>query len=243
MPNYTDVSQITNNTNQVYYENGRKNLGSSRITREGFIQLMLAQLQNQDPTEPQDNSQMLQQQLQLEQADQMSAMTNAIQFSQASSMIGKGAVLVDASWNFDTNSSNTPEYDTTTNSPKVVSGLIESIQFDQQNGVALALINGKYYDTKNIKNLFTPAETPNIGDISNAAALIGKTVKVVDAEWNPATKTFKSPTLDSAGLPQLITGTIENIQFDSSTRKTLIQIGGKYYDLEGIQQTLTSSAN
>jgi flagellar hook assembly protein FlgD len=53
------LNQIQNNTNQVQFQQGRKNLGSSEMTREGFLRLLMAQMQYQDPTEPTDYSQML----------------------------------------------------------------------------------------------------------------------------------------------------------------------------------------
>lgn len=147
------LTQLQNNTNQVTYQNGRKNLGTGKLDREGFIQLILAQLQYQDPTAPQDNTQMLTQQLQLEQADQMKEMVNATKFSQAGSMVGREATLPDAKWNFDTNASDSPEWDYQTNMPKSVTGTVESVMFDNTHGKALVKINGTYYDADKIQQI------------------------------------------------------------------------------------------
>ncbi|HEY9686355.1 MAG TPA: flagellar hook capping FlgD N-terminal domain-containing protein [Coleofasciculaceae cyanobacterium] len=151
-----DLSRLQNNTNQVHYQNSRKNLGSDRLDREGFIRLILAQLQYQDPTNPEDSTQMLTQQLQLEQADQMKTIVDATKFSQAGSMVGKEAMLVDARWDFNTGTTGTPEWDYQTNGPKMVSGTIESVQFDRAKGKALVNIDGNYYDADNIRQIALP---------------------------------------------------------------------------------------
>lgn len=147
------LNQLQNNTNQVNFQNSRKNLGSGKLDRQGFIQLMLAQLKYQDPTNPQDNTQMLTQQLQLEQADQMKDIVNATKFSQAASMVGKTATLTDARWDFTNNVSGAPEWDYQSNQAKTVTGPIDAVQFDAAHGKALVKINGNYYDADNIQQL------------------------------------------------------------------------------------------
>ena len=161
------LNQIKNNTAQTYYQTSQKNLGSSRLDREGFIRLILAQLQYQDPTNPQDSTQMLTQQLQLEQADQMKSVVDATKFAQAGSMVGKQADLVDARWDFNTGTTGTAEWDYLNNSPKYASGVIESVQFDRSHGKALVKINGNYYDAENILQLSAPP-AGNTGGTSGA---------------------------------------------------------------------------
>jgi flagellar basal-body rod modification protein FlgD len=153
----TSISDIQNNTNQVYYQNSRKNLGNSRMDREGFIRLILAQLQYQDPMEPQDNTQMLNQQLMLEQSDQMKSLVDSNTFGQATSMIGKEVSLMDSPWDFDKGVSTTPDYDAETGGPKQLTGKVESVQFDRNTGKALVKIGDKYYDSSLIQNITNPA--------------------------------------------------------------------------------------
>lgn len=150
------LTQLQNNTNQVNFQNSRKNLGSGKLDRQGFIQLILAQLQYQDPTAPQDSTQMLSQQLQLEQADQMKDLVNATKFSQAGSMVGKQATLPDAKWDFSNNISGQPEWDYATNQAKNVTGIIQSVKFDPAHNKALVNINGNYYDADQIQQLADP---------------------------------------------------------------------------------------
>lgn len=163
------LNQLQNNTNQVNYANSRKNVGSGKLDREGFIQLMLAQLQYQDPMEPQDNTQMLTQQLMLEQSDQMNDLVNASKFSQAASMVGQVATLVDAPWDFTNNVSSTPAWDVKTNLPKVVTGTIEGVQFDSTLGKALIKINGKYYDSESIQQISNPTPTTS-SEVNNSSS-------------------------------------------------------------------------
>ncbi len=160
MSNYETLIQMQNNTNRVQYEASRKNLGSGKLDREGFIRLIMAQLQYQDPTEPQGNAEMLSQQLQLEQADQMKEIVSATKFSQAGSMVGKQATLMDARWDFTNKTTGTPEWDYQTNQPKTVTGVIEAVQFDAQLGKALVRINGNYYDADAIQQLSMPPAAP-----------------------------------------------------------------------------------
>lgn len=157
--NIDTLNRLQNNTNQVQFEAGRKNLGTGKLDREGFIQLIMAQLQYQDPTNPQDSTQMLSQQLQLEQADQMKDIVNATKFSQAGSMVGKQATLVDARWNFSTNAVDAAQWDYGTNQAKSVTGTIEAVQFDSQRGKALVKIDGNFYDADSIQQISVPPST------------------------------------------------------------------------------------
>lgn len=64
--------------------------GNSNMGKEDFLKLLIAQLQNQDPTSPMDNSQMIAQMATLSQMESISAMATSVQQSQTYNMIGKG---------------------------------------------------------------------------------------------------------------------------------------------------------
>jgi flagellar basal-body rod modification protein FlgD len=75
---------------------------SNDPSKDDFMKLMLAQLQNQDPMQPEDNSQFLAQTAQFNELEQMqdlnktiSAMADAQQLGQASSLIGKAVSATD----------------------------------------------------------------------------------------------------------------------------------------------------
>jgi flagellar basal-body rod modification protein FlgD len=152
------LNNLQNNTSQVQFEQGQKNMGTSKLTREGFLRILMAQMQYQDPTEPQDYSQMLGQQVQLEQAEQMGNLVNATKFSQASSMVGKTAQIVDAPWDFQNGVSGQAEWDYETNTAKTVKGTIQSVQFDSQRNKAIIQIDGEYYDADNIQQVFAATQ-------------------------------------------------------------------------------------
>jgi flagellar basal-body rod modification protein FlgD len=87
------ITQLNNNTNQVRYQNGRDNLGKTELSKDAFMQLMLAQLQHQDPIDPMSNEQFLQQQAAFTQIEKLnnlnSTMTSFNGIMQAGSMVGK----------------------------------------------------------------------------------------------------------------------------------------------------------
>lgn len=153
---YNAIIDMQNQTNRVHFENGQKNLGSGRLDRNGFLRMVMTQLQHQDPTNPSDSTQMLTQQLALEQAEQMREMVQSNKFSQAATMVGKQAELVDARWDFVNNTSGTPEWDYQMNVPKIVQGTIEGVQFDRANDKALVKVGNYWYDADLIQTLANP---------------------------------------------------------------------------------------
>jgi len=156
------LNQIQNNASQVQYENGQKNLGSSKLTREGFLQLIMAQMQYQDPTAPQDYSQMLGQQVQLQMSDDMGNLVSATQFSQANSMIGETVTLPDGQYNFSTGVSDVPATNFSTNQQATKTGKVQSVRYDQTHQKAILEIDGKYYDASSVQSI-APGTTTATG--------------------------------------------------------------------------------
>jgi flagellar basal-body rod modification protein FlgD len=150
----SSLTQLQNNTTQVQYEQGQKRLGSSTLTREGFLQIIMAQMQYQDPTNPQDYSQMLGQQVQLEVADKMGSLVTSTQFSQANSMIGKSVTLPDAEYDFTNGVAGTAKttYDPSTgiSSQNTVTGTVGSVRYDATHSKPVLEIGGKYYDASSV---------------------------------------------------------------------------------------------
>jgi flagellar basal-body rod modification protein FlgD len=62
------------------------------LGKQDFINILLTQLQNQDPTEPMDNAEMILQLSQFSSLETLQSMASSYQNSQAYSMIGKGIV-------------------------------------------------------------------------------------------------------------------------------------------------------
>lgn len=167
------LDQLQNNTNQVQFEQGQKNLGSSQLTRQGFLQLIMAQMQYQDPTEPQDYSQMLVQQVQLQMSDSMNSLVNATQFAQANSLIGQTVSVPDGQYNFDTGVSDTPQTDLTTNQPETLTGVVQSVRYDSTHSKAILEIGGKYYDASAVQTVGTVAPSTGVTSSSNTPTSSG----------------------------------------------------------------------
>jgi flagellar basal-body rod modification protein FlgD len=88
------LNQMTNDTNKLKFEQGQKNLGSSKtLDKDGFLQLLLTQLKYQDPINPVDNAQFISQQAQFTQIEKLDDLNNTLNstslLSQASSLVGQ----------------------------------------------------------------------------------------------------------------------------------------------------------
>ncbi len=90
--NFTNVSGVAPNVNA----DGTTTASSSAVNSSEFLQLLVTQLKNQDPTQPTDDTQMLSQLAQFSSLEQMqnlnqnlSASTQFNQLSQSAALIGK----------------------------------------------------------------------------------------------------------------------------------------------------------
>jgi flagellar basal-body rod modification protein FlgD len=137
------LSTITSSTSQVGFQQSQKNLSNGNngtITQAGFLQLLMAQLKYQDPTNPMDSNTMVTQEAQLTQIDSLNKLNDTLsqsgQLSQASSLVGKSVQVKDASGN-------------------ISSGIVNSALI--QNGGVQVSINGKTYPVSNISQVFASA--------------------------------------------------------------------------------------
>ena len=102
---------------------------------------------------PADNTDMLTHQVMLEQADQMSNLVQSNQFTQASTLVGKNVDLLGAKWDAANGVSTPAPYDVETGMPKMVSGTVESVQYDYAKGKALLKVDGDYYELSNLRQV------------------------------------------------------------------------------------------
>ena len=93
----------------------------------------------------------------------MKDIVNASKFSQAGSMVGKTASVIDAPWDFTNSVSSPTNLNPATNKPAVVTGTIDSVQFDTAHGKALVKINGNYYDLDKVQNISSPPAPTTTG--------------------------------------------------------------------------------
>src|SRR5271168_3942486 len=122
------ITQMQTDTNQVNYAQGQQSEGSSQLSSQSFLQLMMAQLQDQDPTDPVSTSDMLNQEAQLTQVQTMQNLSTVLQqtsqIADAGALIGQSVGLTDANGN-------------------AVTGTVQSATFS--NGSAGITINGTSY--------------------------------------------------------------------------------------------------
>ncbi len=62
---------------------------TSELGKDEFLKILIAQMQNQDPTSPMDNSQFISQMAQFSALEQMQQLNTTFQYNQAYSLIGK----------------------------------------------------------------------------------------------------------------------------------------------------------
>ena len=121
---------ITNNTTQVNAEKAANATDKSEISSDAFLQLLIAQLKNQDPLNPTDSNQFLQQQAQFTQISELQKLNKSVsssnQMMQASSLIGKEVSLTDPN-----------------NSNSIISGVVSEAVVDSK-GASVVIGNYSY---------------------------------------------------------------------------------------------------
>jgi flagellar basal-body rod modification protein FlgD len=136
--NVTDtIRLIENNTNKVNHDRGQQALGSDRLDKHAFLQLLMAKLKFQDPLNPTNDEDFLTQQAQLQQVESMNDMNRMMQssmiLSQASNLVGKTVDVVNERGD-------------------TVTGQVQSASIG--NNSAGLLINGKSYSLDQVKKIY-----------------------------------------------------------------------------------------
>ncbi len=89
------ITSLSNSTEMTQYAN--RKTGTTALGQDAFLQLMMKQMQYQDPMKPLDNSQMISQQAQFSTISELqklnATVSNSNRIMQASSLIGKTVSL------------------------------------------------------------------------------------------------------------------------------------------------------
>jgi flagellar basal-body rod modification protein FlgD len=110
------------------------------LDQNDFLQLLVAQMQNQNPLEPQSNSEMAAQMAQFTSLQQSSAMSASLSMLQANSLIGNTVTL---------------QVDSQTTATGVVQGVV------LQNGNPQIVVDGFLYNLNQVTSVTpTPVPTP-----------------------------------------------------------------------------------
>lgn len=103
------------------------NNSSSTLTQSDFLQLLVAQMQNQDPMNPQSDTEMASQMAQFTSLTQSSAMSSSLSMMQANSLVGSTVTV------------QTNPNDTTQTTSGAVQGVV------MQGGAPEIMVNGTLY--------------------------------------------------------------------------------------------------
>ena len=95
----SSLTTLQSNTAVVQAAKNAKTAGSSDMGQDAFLQLLMAQLKNQDPLNPTDSNQFMSQQAQFTQISELQKLNKSVassnQMMQASTLIGKDVSLTD----------------------------------------------------------------------------------------------------------------------------------------------------
>lgn len=160
----TTVNNITNNTTTS--TNSTRNV-NGELGKEAFLQLLVAQMQNQDPLNPAEDTEFISQLSTFSMLEQMQNMNSAMQSTQAANLIGK-----QVTWQEQDATGKTQTYYSTVESVRV-DGSEVYLVVDSESGKEI-----KYSDVKLIED---PTQSTQ-SQVSQAAALIGKEVSWYEAD-------------------------------------------------------------
>lgn len=96
MAGVSGVSDLTTTLDEVKASQEEKKLnirGSSELGKDEFLQLLVCQLQNQDPLNPQDDTQFISQLAQFSSLEQMTNMNSTLTNSSAYALVGKEVIV------------------------------------------------------------------------------------------------------------------------------------------------------
>lgn len=134
----TSVTSITNGLNTTNAATG----SSQTLTQKDFLQLLVSQMQNQNPLDPQSNTQMAADMAQFTALQQSSSMSSSLSMMQASSLIGNTVNLqVDAN--------------------TITSGVVQGVAL--QNGTPQILVNGATYNLNQLIGVSPTVVSPTAG--------------------------------------------------------------------------------
>ncbi|MDL2273074.1 hypothetical protein LJC34_00755 [Oscillospiraceae bacterium OttesenSCG-928-G22] len=134
--------------------------GNDTLDKNAFLNILIAQLQNQDPLSPMDNSEMVNQLTQFTTIEQLQQQTSAITMNQAYGLIGKYATAQ-------------LRNDAGVLMEGYVYGRVDSVF--KQNGETWLTVGGVNVKQDDIREVYDVSSiTGDAGEIANAAAVIGK---------------------------------------------------------------------
>lgn len=123
-----------------------------QLTQNDFLQLLVAQMENQDPLQPQSDTEMASQMAQFTSLSQTSAMSSSLSMMQANSLIGATVTVQQP------------------NSNSTTSGVVQSVLLGSQSsdGTPQIVINGTAYDISQVLSV-TPTQAASNQSTSSSS--------------------------------------------------------------------------
>ena len=146
-------------TSQKIVDNGPKKAGGN-LDKDAFLQLLVAQMQYQDPLEPTDNTQYVSQLASFSSLEQMQNMSSSLESMSAAADLQRASLLVGQFATVDTDGQGS-----------YLTGKVDSVEF--KDGEAKLSIGGKTYP---FANLYEAIDAEYL-DASTIAAGFQKTLK------------------------------------------------------------------
>jgi flagellar basal-body rod modification protein FlgD len=145
------MSAVTGLTNQTTPINGAVStdtVSSSQqtLTQNDFMQLLVAQMENQDPMNPQSDTDMAAQMAQFTSLTQSSAMASSLSMMQANSLIGSTVTIQ-------------------VDSQNTTSGVVQGVTMD--NGTPQIVVNNTPYGVSQVVTVTPPAATQTNSNAAN----------------------------------------------------------------------------
>lgn len=149
------ISSITDTTTASTA--GTKRTTGSELGKDDFLNLLIAQLKNQDPLDPTDSTEYVSQLAQFSSLEQMTNMNTGISSVKALSMTGKYVTATVT--------------DDSTGETTSVEGTVDSVKM--KNGESTLIVNGTEVSLEDVTNVYDYDRS----DLYSLSTMVGKTAK------------------------------------------------------------------
>lgn len=218
------------------------NTPSGQIDQEGFLKLLVAQLQNQDPLEPLTNEEFVQQLTSFSSLDELRGINGGLdgleQLGDISELLGASLALQQTNLNAMTVSLIGKEVEADTDTVIVGEDVDAQIAFDLPAGGTTEVTVRLTGASGNViyENTFNPSNPPDGITVNGNEVVMD--IPTEDSAGNPLATGAAKVTVEAAGatgrvpLPTSLRGVVGGIDFRGET--TLITLGGVPVDLADI---------
>ena len=168
-----DASAAASSQSQVKERHANNSLG-----QQDFLELLVAEMQYQDPLEPQSNTEYIAQLATFTQVQEIEEMQGVVQNMQGNNLIGKYVILETVS--------------KATGASSYVSGIVDYVTYE--NGKTYLSVNDSLYSLDDLNTVTTPEYTEAVTMASNFADMMNALPKVEELTLMDEAKLTKART-------------------------------------------------